>query len=103
MRSDRASLRATLPPKVARHNASRSARLDTSFIGHQDCLLHDMGAQHPECPARLAAIEDQLIASGLINYLQRVDAPKAEREHLERVHDPGYIDAIIAKSPTQGI
>ena len=77
--------------------------MDTTFIGHQDCLLHDMGAQHPECPARLAAIEDQLIASGLINYLQRIDAPKAEREHLERVHDPRYIDAIIAKSPSHGI
>ncbi len=77
--------------------------MDTTFIGHQDCLLHDMGAQHPECPARLAAIEDQLIASGLINYLQRVDAPKAERQHLERVHDPRYIDAIIAKSPSHGI
>jgi len=77
--------------------------LDTGFIGHHDCLLHDMGAQHPECPARLGAIEDQLIASGLINYLRRVDAPKAERRHLERVHDAGYIDAIIAKPPGHGI
>jgi len=77
--------------------------LDTGFIAHDDCLLHDMGAQHPECPARLNAIEDQLIASGLINYLQRIDAPKAERKALERVHDAGHIDRIIAKAPTNGI
>ena len=77
--------------------------LDTSFIAHRDCLLHEMGAHHPECPARLGAIEDQLIASGLINYLARTEAPKAEREHLERVHEPRYIDAIIANSPSRGI
>ena len=62
-----------------------------------------MGAQHPECPARLGAIDDQLIASGLINYLQRIYAPKAERKHLERVHDARHIDNIITKSPSRGI
>lgn len=77
--------------------------MDTGFIAHDDCLLHDMGAQHPECPARLGAIEDQLIASGLINYLQRIDAPKAERKALERVHDAGHIDRIVAKAPANGI
>jgi len=77
--------------------------VDTSFIGHPDCMLHDMGAHHPESPARLGAIEDQLIASGLINYLQRAEAPKAERRHLERVHDAAYVDSIIANSPRRGI
>ncbi|MCC6530985.1 MAG: histone deacetylase family protein [Burkholderiales bacterium] len=77
--------------------------MDTAFIGHEDCLLHAMGTHHPECPARLGAIEDQLIASGLINYLARIDAPKALREQLERVHDAGHVDAIIAKSPSRGI
>jgi acetoin utilization deacetylase AcuC-like enzyme len=62
-----------------------------------------MGAQHPECPARLGAVEDQLIVSGLINHLQRLDAPKAERRHLERVHDTRHVDQIIAKSPSHGI
>ncbi|MGH8745660.1 MAG: histone deacetylase family protein, partial [Burkholderiales bacterium] len=36
--------------------------MTTAFITHPDCLRHDMGAQHPECPQRLTAIEDQLIA-----------------------------------------
>lgn len=74
-----------------------------AYITHPDCLLHDMGAQHPECPARLRAIDDQLIASGLINFLQHVDAPVASREQLERVHDPAYIDALEAAAPDKGL
>jgi acetoin utilization deacetylase AcuC-like enzyme len=77
--------------------------MDTAYIGHRECLLHDMGARHPECPARLRAIDDQLIASGLINYLRHEEAPKAERKHLARVHEARYIDAIVAASPASGI
>lgn len=31
--------------------------MTTAFISHSDCLLHDMGAHHPKCPARLRAVE----------------------------------------------
>jgi acetoin utilization deacetylase AcuC-like enzyme len=61
-----------------------------------------MGSHHPECPARLSAIEDQLIASGLMNHLQHAEAPKASAAQLERVHDAGYLDAIEAASPSEG-
>jgi len=77
--------------------------MTTAFITHGDCLLHDMGAHHPEQPARLRAVEDQLIASSLISVLPHVEAPLAEREHLERVHHPAYIDAIEEAAPKQGI
>lgn len=76
--------------------------MTTLFVTHRDCMLHDMGSHHPECPARLAAIEDQLIASGLMNHLDHADAPKATREQLERVHDAGYLDAIEQASPSDG-
>jgi acetoin utilization deacetylase AcuC-like enzyme len=76
--------------------------LDTAFIRHDDCLLHDMGPRHPESPARLRAIDDQLIASRLIGHLRCEEAPLVERAQLERVHDAGYIDSIIAKSPRSG-
>jgi acetoin utilization deacetylase AcuC-like enzyme len=75
----------------------------TAFITHPDCLLHDMGAMHPECPARLRAIDDQLIASGLSNYLVHVDAPLARREQLARVHAKEYIAEIEANSPKRGM
>ena len=74
-----------------------------AIIGHPECLLHDMGAYHPECPARVQAVEDQLIASGLIGHLQHEEAPKATREQLERVHSPRYIDTLEASSPHAGI
>jgi acetoin utilization deacetylase AcuC-like enzyme len=61
-----------------------------------------MGSHHPECPARLAAIEDQLIASGLMDHLEHAEAPKASAEQLERVHDAAYLDAIEAASPSNG-
>lgn len=75
----------------------------TAFIRHRECLLHDMGQHHPECPDRLHAIEDQLIASGVINYLMECEAPPAAREHLERAHDPRYLDALEANTPQRGL
>lgn len=77
--------------------------MQTAYITHADCLRHDMGEHHPECPARLGAIEDQLIATGLLHYLQQHDAPLATIEQLARVHDRQYIEAIHAISPQQGL
>ena len=77
--------------------------MQTAYISHPLCLKHDMGAHHPECPARIRAIEDQLIASGLLDYLQRHDAPEATREQLLRVHDAAYLDFIEASVPQHGI
>jgi acetoin utilization deacetylase AcuC-like enzyme len=74
-----------------------------AYITHPDCLLHDMGAQHPECPARLQAIDDQLIASGLIGFLRPLEAPLATRAQLERVHDPGYISGLERAAPAKGL
>jgi acetoin utilization deacetylase AcuC-like enzyme len=76
--------------------------MPTAFITHPDCLKHDMGAGHPEQPARLTAIEDQLIASGIANYLQRYDAPLATDEQLSRVHPAQYVRAIRESAPESG-
>lgn len=77
--------------------------MQTAYISHPLCLKHDMGAHHPESPARIHAVEDQLIASGLLHYLQHHDAPAATREQLMRVHDSAYIDSIESSVPQQGI
>src|SRR5690349_24393540 len=77
--------------------------MQTAYITHPQCLLHDMGRYHPECPERLRAIEAQLIASGLLGHLGRHEAPPALRAHLIRVHDPAYVDQIEASSPNSGI
>ena len=75
----------------------------TAFIHHPDCVLHDMGAHHPESPDRLAAIEDYLLATGLIQHLVSEAAPKASREQLLRVHDRSFIDSIESASPQRGM
>jgi len=76
--------------------------MSTAFITHADCLKHEMGAWHPECPERLAAIEDQLIASGVGQYLARYDAPLATDEELARVHSIDYVRAIRDAAPQEG-
>jgi acetoin utilization deacetylase AcuC-like enzyme len=77
--------------------------MTTALIRHRACLLHDMGQHHPESPDRLHAIEDQLIAAGLIGYLAEYEAPEATREQLERVHAPDYVAALEACVPERGL
>ena len=77
--------------------------MTVALISHPDCLRHDMGVLHPESPARLGAISDQLIASGLDALLGHYMAPMATREQLERVHDPAYVDFIFQSAPRRGL
>lgn len=70
-----------------------------ALISHPDCARHITGPHHPERPARLAAIQDQLIASGLDFVLQHHNAPQASREQLCRVHDTDYVEFIYKNSP----
>ncbi len=77
--------------------------MTTAYVHHADCNLHDMGSGHPECPARLDAIRDHLLATGLLDHLLDVVAPMATREQLGRVHDAHYLDTIEAISPKRGV
>jgi acetoin utilization deacetylase AcuC-like enzyme len=77
--------------------------MTTGFFSHPDCLLHEMGEWHPECPARLQAIEDQLIASRIDMLIERDEsAPLADESALLRVHTQAHIDFIRNTSPTEG-
>jgi len=76
--------------------------MSAAFITHPECLKHEMGAHHPEQPARLSAIEDQLIASGVAPYIARYEAPLATDEQLARVHPLEYVRAIRELAPKQG-
>ena len=74
-----------------------------AFISHPACLRHEMGEGHPERPERLAAIEDELLASRLDSFVVRAEAPEATREQLLRVHDAAYIDELERLSPQEGL
>jgi len=68
--------------------------MSTAFYTHPECRLHDMGAGHPECPQRLDAISDQLLASGLDMALDHRDAPLATLEQIERAHTVHYVTEL---------
>lgn len=73
-----------------------------TFISHPSCHRHLAGTDHPEQPARLSAINDQLIRSGMEFIVQQRDATPASKSDLYRAHSKLYVDEIYAKAPTDG-
>jgi len=73
-----------------------------AYITHAECLRHEMGPHHPECPDRIGAIQDLLLTKGLLDYMNSYDAPLATHEQLARAHASGYVDELIEASPTEG-
>ena len=76
--------------------------MSVAYISHPACLKHEMGMHHPEQPARLTAIHDRLVASGLGMVLLHYDAPAATDEQLLLAHTRAYIDQVKSVSPPQG-
>jgi acetoin utilization deacetylase AcuC-like enzyme len=76
--------------------------LTTAYITHPDCLRHEMGAGHPECPARLGAVNEQMRASGMLDELHCLEAPLADAADLKRVHRADYVDLIFENAPSEG-
>jgi acetoin utilization deacetylase AcuC-like enzyme len=76
--------------------------MTTAYITHPDCLRHEMGQGHPECPARLSAINEQMRASGILDELRCLEAPLADEDDLKRVHRSNYVDLIFENAPTDG-
>jgi acetoin utilization deacetylase AcuC-like enzyme len=66
----------------------------TGYFTHPDCRRHDMGRGHPECPERLDAIEDRLLASGVSDALDRREAPLAAFETIELAHDAQHVATL---------
>jgi len=62
-----------------------------------------MGPDHPECPERICAVTDRLIASGLDAYLRHYTAPAATHEQIARVHGVHYLQEIEEASPETGL
>lgn len=73
-----------------------------AYITHTDCARHEMGDGHPECPQRLAAIADQLLIRGLLDYMLPVEAPLATEAQLERAHSALHVRRMLTSAPAQG-
>ncbi|GGA50017.1 histone deacetylase family protein [Dyella nitratireducens] len=65
---------------------------------HTVCLQHDPGPGHPESPARLRAVLEALDQDRFAA-VDRVEAPRATREQLLRVHTPAHVERILAITP----
>ena len=76
--------------------------MPVAFITHPSCLLHEMGPYHPECPERLMAVGDRMIAAGIDPYLKHYTAPEATREQIARVHSASFIERSRTQAPTRG-
>lgn len=77
--------------------------MTTAFISHPDTLLHVMDGHHPESPARISAIKEQLVRAKIMEHLQIHEAPLATDEQLTRVHSPAYVKRIRKIAPPAGI
>ena len=66
----------------------------TGYFTHPDCRKHEMGRGHPECPERLDAIEDWLLATGVKDALDCRQAPEAPIADIELGHDRMMVAGI---------
>ncbi len=73
-----------------------------AYISHPECQQHDTGEGHPENARRISAIEDQFVATGLLDVLRYYDAPEVTEEQLLRVHTPAHLATLKRMAPTEG-
>ena len=67
----------------------------SAYITHPSSLLHEMGPGHPECPERVSAIHDYLLAQGLLDFMLPYTAPAATSGQVERVHASLYVGSSL--------
>jgi acetoin utilization deacetylase AcuC-like enzyme len=75
--------------------------MSTAIFTHPDCIRHDMGEWHPESPARLRAIEDQLILARLDGLIERREAGHASEQAIARNHTPDEIARVRDNVPRE--
>ena len=68
------------------------------FYTHPVALRHDAGPGHPESPLRLQAILAAVDAAAIPG-LERLEAPLATLEQVQRVHPARYTSRILAAVP----
>ena len=75
--------------------------MSTAIFTHPDCIRHNMGEWHPESPARLQAIEDQLILARLDGLVERRTGRHASTDELATNHTAAAIALVRDHTPTE--
>ncbi|MBL0141162.1 MAG: histone deacetylase family protein [Betaproteobacteria bacterium] len=81
------------------HPPARGIAVSVALVTHSHCILHEMGAHHPESPERLKAVLDALDISGFGGQLVEIEAPEATQAELARVHGEEYIEMVRGAAP----
>lgn len=76
--------------------------MTTALFTHSDCLEHGVPPGHPECPARLIAIQKAL-SEDKFAALDRRDAPLATTDQIAQAHPQSFVDSVRAMIPETGI
>lgn len=69
---------------------------------HPDCLAHDPGSGHPECPQRLQGILNALHNHPGMDGIEFRDAPLGRDEDILLVHTQNHLDYIRQSLPAEG-
>ena len=77
--------------------------MSVGIISHALCAEHDMGEAHPECPARLTAIQGHFERSGLEAKIQHFEAKSIDVDLLSLAHDTAYINYLFDNAPSDGV
>ncbi|WP_295960362.1 histone deacetylase family protein [Rhodoferax sp.] len=72
----------------------------TGYFTHPACRKHEMGAGHPECPARLDAIDDRLLISGVGDALEHLQAAPAALADIELAHSRSLVSTLRGLTDT---
>ena len=75
--------------------------MTTLLFTHDVCVEHHTGDYHPESPDRLRAVWAALDGNQFDD-LDRREAPLASWDHIALVHEPAYVDSVMAAIPTDG-
>lgn len=76
--------------------------MSTGFYSHPSCVLHDMGAGHPESPSRLRIIDKLIHRIDWQEKLRFIEAPALDPVNLYKTHPRHHVDAILEMSPGEG-
>lgn len=57
---------------------------------HEDCLLHETGSHHPECPGRVRTTRERLLEAPFADSLHWQKPEPAAARWIEKIHSPEY-------------
>lgn len=77
--------------------------MPTLFLSHPDCEKHEMLPHHPESPARLRAIHEQLSRPEWDARLCRFEAAEISALHFKNIHSDDYLNMLAELKPGEGV